>query len=108
MFELECGFSYIKQPKCQLNRDLIENGSFRWKTENPCLKNFSGVTGQKLALGEVEESQGFPEVKHSKSQNVFIIMDSLGQDISGTIFSFQIEHAKTQILWLEDFSRQPN
>ena len=47
------------------------------KTENPCLKNFSRVTGQKLTLGEVEEPQGFPEVKHSTYQNGFLTMDSL-------------------------------
>ena len=38
------------------------------KIENPYLKNSSGVTGQKLALGEVEELKEFLEVKHSKSQ----------------------------------------
>ena len=30
-----------------------------------------------LALKEVEELQGFPKVKHSKSQNGFLTMDSL-------------------------------
>ena len=34
-------------------------------------QKFSGVTGQKLALGEVEESQGFLEVKHSKYKKGF-------------------------------------
>jgi hypothetical protein len=33
------------------------------KLKNPCLKKFSRVTGQKLALGKVEESQIFPKVK---------------------------------------------
>ena len=79
-----------------------------WKTENPCLKNFSGVMGQKLALGEVEESQGFLEMKHSKYKNGFLNMDSLGRDLSKTIFSFQIEWAKTKILWFEYFGWQPN
>ena len=60
------------------------------KTENPCLKNFSGVTGQKLDLGEVEEPQGFLEVKHSKYKNGFLTMYSLNRDLSGTIFGFQI------------------
>ena len=41
-------------------------------------KNISVVLGQKLGLGEVEESQGFPEVKNSKSQNWFFTMYSLG------------------------------
>jgi hypothetical protein len=35
--------------------------------------------GQKLALGEVEDSQGFPEVKHSKYQNGFLTMDSINR-----------------------------
>ena len=47
------------------------------KLKNPCLKNFFGVTCQKLALVEVEESQGFLNVNHSKSQNGFFIMSSL-------------------------------
>jgi hypothetical protein len=47
------------------------------KLKNPCLKNFSGVTGHKLAPREVEESQEFPKVKHSKYQNGFLAMDSL-------------------------------
>ena len=61
----------IKQPTCHLDRDLRENGKFGWKNENPCLENFFVVPGQKLALGEVEESQGFSEVKHSKYKNGF-------------------------------------
>ena len=63
--------------------------------------------GQKLALSEVEESQVFMEVKHSKYQNGFITMYSLGQEIFDTIFSFQIGWAKTKLLWFEDFGRQP-
>jgi hypothetical protein len=47
------------------------------KLKNLCLKNFSRVTGQKLALEEVEESQGFLEVNHSKYKNRFLTMDSL-------------------------------
>ena len=47
------------------------------KNENPCFENFFEVTGQKLALREVEESQGFPKVKHSKYKNGFLTMDSL-------------------------------
>ena len=43
-----------------------------------------------LALGGGEESQGFPEVKHSKSKNGFLTMDSLNREIFGTIFSFEI------------------
>ena len=77
LFKVGCGVLYIKKPNCHLNRDLRENGRFRWKIENPCLKNFSGVTSQKLDLGEVEESQGLPEVKHLNSQNGFFTMYSL-------------------------------
>jgi hypothetical protein len=98
LFEAKWGFFYINQQKCHLDRDSIENGRFRWKTKNPCLKNFSGVIGQKLALGEVEESQGFIEVKHSKYQNGFLTMDSLYRYLSRTIFNFQIGWVKTKII----------
>ena len=64
--------------------------------------------GQNLALGEDEESQGFLKVKNWKYQNGFLTMDSLGWDISNTIFSFQIGWAETKLLWFEDFGRQPN
>ena len=75
------------------------------KLKNPCLENFSGVTGQKLAVGEVEESQGFLEVKHSKYKNGFITMYSLDIEVYDTIFIFQIGWTKTKILWFEDFRR---
>jgi hypothetical protein len=39
---------------------------------------------------EVEESQGFSDVKHTKSKNGVFTMYSLGQELSGTIFIFQI------------------
>ena len=61
--------------------------------------------GQKLALGEVEESQGFLKVKHSKYQNGFLTMYSLGQDIFDINFNFQIWWAETKLLWFEDFGR---
>ena len=64
--------------------------------------------GLEISPGEVEESQGFSEVKHSRSQNGFLTMDSLNQEISNTIFSFQIGWAETKLLWFEDFGRQPN
>ena len=64
--------------------------------------------GQELALGEGEESQGFPKVKHSKYQNGFLTMYSLDRDISRTIFSFQIGWAETKLLCFEDFGRHPN
>ena len=73
-----------------MNRDSRENGRFGKKNENPCFENLSRVLGQKLALREVEESQGFTEVKHSKFQNGFLTMDSLDRDLFGTIFSFEI------------------
>jgi hypothetical protein len=60
------------------------------KNENPCFENFFGVLGQKLALGEVEESQIFTEVKHSKYQNGFFTMSSLDLKLSETIFRFLI------------------
>jgi hypothetical protein len=61
------------------------------KNENPCFENFFGVPGHKLALGEVEESQGFPKVKHLKSQNGGLTMSSsLDLKLSETIFSFLI------------------
>ena len=53
-------------------------------------QNFLRVTSQKLALGEVEGSQEFPEVKQSKCKNCFLTMDSLNRDISNIIFNFQI------------------
>ena len=52
------------------------------------------VTSQKLALGEVEESQGFPKVKQSKSQNGFVTIYSLDRDLFGTIFSIQSDEQK--------------
>ena len=108
LFEDGCGVFHIKKPKCHLDQYLTENGRFRWKTKNPCLKKFFGVTGQKLDLGKVEQSQGFLKVKHSKFQNGFLTMDSLDQDLSNTIFSFQIIWGKTKILRFEDFGQQPN
>ena len=108
LFKYECVFFYINQSKCHLNWDSKENGRFRWKIENPCLKNFSGVTGQKLAVGEVEESQGFPEVKHSKYKNWFLIMNYLNWELFRTIFSFEIGWVETKIIWFEDLGRQPN
>ena len=63
---------------------------------------------QKLALWEVEESQGFFKVKHSKYKNGFLTMDSFDQYIFETIFSFQIGWAETKLLCFEDFGRQPN
>jgi hypothetical protein len=73
------------------------------KNENPCFENFSGVSGQKLALGEVEESQEFPGVKHSKYKNGFFTMSSLGLKLSETIFSFPIGWAETKIFEFEYF-----
>ena len=72
----------------------------KWK---PCLKNFSEVTSQKLALGKVEESQGFSAVKNSKYKNGFFTMYSLNLKLSRTIFSFPIGWAETKIFGFEDF-----
>ena len=93
----------IKKPKCHLDRDSRENIRFRWKNENPCLKNFSEVPGQKLVVGEVEESQVFLEVKQWKYKNGFFTMSSLDLRLSRTIFSFPIGWAKTKIFEFEDF-----
>ena len=54
------------------------------------MKNFSELIGQKLALGKVEESQVFLDVKHSKFQNGFLTMYSLDRENSETIFSFPL------------------
>ena len=69
-------------------REKMED--LREKLKNPCLKNFSRVMGQKLSLGEVQESQQFPDVKHLKYNNGFPTMDSLDRYLSKTIFGFQI------------------
>ena len=61
-----------------------------------------------LDLREVEESQGFLEVKHSKYKKGFLTMKSIDQVLSGTIFSFEIGWAETKIMWFEDFGQQPN
>ena len=71
LFKASCRVCYIKQTRYHLDRDSRENGRFRWKNENPCLKNFFGVPSLKLSLGEVEKSQGFLEVKHSKYIYIF-------------------------------------
>ena len=71
---------------------------FRWKTENSCLKNFFRVMGQKLALREIEESQGFPEVKHSKYQNGFFLITS--SRLLEPIATYRIEFGWVElILW---------
>jgi hypothetical protein len=90
LFEAGCRVYYIKQLIGHLDQDSRENGRFGWKNENLCFRNFSKVLGQKLALGEVEESQGFPEVKHSKYQNGFFTVSCLDLRLSRTIFSFPI------------------
>jgi len=67
-----------------------ENGILGLKNENPCFKNFSGVSGSWFYLGGGEESQGFTEVENSKYKNYFFTMYSLDLKLSGTIFSFPI------------------
>ena len=106
LFEVGFRVFYIKQPKYHIDQDSTENRIFGWKNENPCLKNFSRVPSQKLTLGEVEESQGFPKVKHSKYKNGFFTMYSLYRDISGTIFSFPIGWVEIKIFGLEDFGME--
>ena len=108
VFESKWWFFYIKQPICHLDQDLRENGRFGWKNENPCFENFSGVPGHKLSLGEVEDSQGFLEVKHSKYKNGVFTMHSLDQYIFVSIFKFRIKLTKAKIMQFVDFGRQPN
>jgi len=56
-----------------------------------------------LPLRGDEESQGFPEVKHSKYENWFFTMSSLNLKLSGTIFGFPIGCAENKIFEFEDF-----
>ena len=63
---------------------------FGEKNENPCFKNFSRVMGQILALRGDEEPQGFPEVTRTKYQHGFLTMNYLDQELSETIFIFEI------------------
>jgi hypothetical protein len=69
---------------------LRESGILGLKNENPCFENFSGVSGSWFCLGGSEESQGFSEVKISKSQNGFLTISSPDPKLSTTIFSFTI------------------
>jgi hypothetical protein len=80
-----------------------ENGRFGLKNENPCFENFSGIPGSWFYLGGGEPSQGFSEVKHSKSQNGFFTMSSLKLNISGAISIFPIRWVETKIFEFEDF-----
>ena len=63
-FELKCGLSWNKQPILHLVRVSRESGILGLKNENPCFKNFSGVSGSWFRLGGGEESQGFSEEKN--------------------------------------------
>ena len=67
------------------------------KNENPCFKNFSGVSGSLFCLWGGEESQGFPEVKKLKSKNGFLAMSSPDPKLSRTIFSFTIGRVEIKI-----------
>ena len=89
-FEFKCGFSWNKQPIFHLVRVSRESGILGLKNENLCFKNFSGVPGSWFRLKGGEESQGFPEVRKSKSENGFLTMSSPDSKLSRTIFSFRI------------------
>ena len=89
-FEFKCGLSWNKQSILDLVRVSRESGILELKNENPCFKNFSGVPGSWFRLGGGEESQGFSEVKNSKSENGFLTMSSPNPKLSITIFSFAI------------------
>jgi hypothetical protein len=83
--------SISKRHKVFLGQTLSgENGILGLKNENPCFENFSGVPSSWFCLEGGEESQGFLEVKHSKSQNGFFTMSSLELKLSGTISIFPI------------------
>jgi hypothetical protein len=69
---------------------LRESGILGLKNENPCFENFSGVPGSWFCLGGDEESQGFLEVKNSKSEKKNLTMSSPDSKLSRTIFSFTI------------------
>ena len=87
-FKFKCGLSWNKQPIFHLVRVSRESEILGLKNENPCFENFFGVPGSWFRLGGGEESQGFSEVKNSKSENGFLTMSSLDHKISRTIFSF--------------------
>ena len=87
-FKFKCGFSWNKQPILHLVRVSRESGILGLKNENPCFEKFSEVPGSRFRLGGGEESQGFMEVKKSKSKNGFLTMYSPDTKISRTIFSF--------------------
>ena len=59
-----------------------------------------------LAIKEDEESPWFLEGKNSKSRNGFFPIDSIDQDIFGSIFRFEIGWEETEILQFGDFGRQ--
>ena len=89
-FKFKCGFSWNKQPNFHLVWVSRENGILGLKNENPCFANFSGIPGSWFRLRGGEESQGFLEVKNSKSENSFLTMSSPDPKLSRTIFSFTI------------------
>jgi hypothetical protein len=90
VFEFKCGFSWNKKLIFHLVRVSRESGILWLKNENPCFANFSGVRSSWFYLEGGEESQGFPEVKNSKYENVFLTMSSSDPKLSRTIFSFTI------------------
>ena len=96
-------FPLLAQGGCSRPSVGFSTSRFGWKNENPCSENFSGVLGQKLPLRGCEESQGFPELKHSKYKNGFFSMSSLDLKLSRTIFGFPIERVETKIFEFEDF-----
>ena len=81
----------------------MKNGWIRWKNENPCFKNFFGVTTFDLALGEDEESPWVSEGRNLKSQNGFFTIDSSRSEFSGSILRFENSRAQTKILQFEGF-----
>ena len=103
VFEAKFRFWYIKKPISHLDRYSREKGGLGWKNENPCFENISGVSGSWFHLRGGEQSQGFSEVKHSKSQNGFFTMSSLELKLSETISIFPIRWVETKIFEFEDF-----
>ena len=64
---------------------------FDEKNENMCFKIFSEVTLLDLGLEEDEESPLFMEGKTEKLKMVFFTIDSVNQEISISIFRFEIK-----------------
>ena len=86
-----------------IDQDSKENGGIRWKNENPCFENFSGVTVLNLAIKEDYESLWFSKVLNSKYKNGFLTIHFVHRDISRSLSIFEIRWEETEILQFGDF-----